>query len=164
MLPEDALEGSDLPFDARLDGLPRVTAAVVTSISLSSFRTEDFDLTRQGQLVDSLSVRIGLIASEVQVSGLEDSGEASFPLAVQLVLLPSRPEVNLSALPGLVWAVVDSGNLSSALASQGMGSIVAQLIKVQLERSFILEEPLPDTDLPNDVPHVLTKLRVTGET
>eukprot|EP00961_Rhodomonas_salina_P132280 1780394-Rhodomonas_salina.2 len=65
-LGENPLDEHDLPFDADLDGPPEVVWGLVTTIGLSAGDVEEFNLTNQETLIDSLAALLGLEASELE--------------------------------------------------------------------------------------------------
>jgi hypothetical protein len=97
------------------------------------------------------------------VSGLENSADPSFPLVVQVVLTPTLKEADLTALQEAIITAIRSGNLSTALESAGMGAVetAAEAVEVGTGK---LPEPISPGGLPDDVPHVSTRVVVIGET
>eukprot|EP00961_Rhodomonas_salina_P072389 972835-Rhodomonas_salina.1 len=161
-LEDDPLGNTTLPFDVELDAGPTVYFGVlVSSIELSRFRTETFNETRQEQLIGGLSRLLGLEASELQVSGLENSGEAEWPLVVQVVLAPDAG--NLTALQDQLRTAISSGALGSELQTSGMEGVTTSLMAVALGTAK-LPEPIAGGGLPDDVPHVSVELTIAGET
>eukprot|EP00961_Rhodomonas_salina_P233402 3154438-Rhodomonas_salina.1 len=116
---------------------------VVASIRLTELSTESFSVTRQDVLLGALSSgrAVGVDVTELEVTGLENSGGSIHILVVQVVLAPGGAGTDLTALEELLRSVVISGAPESELESDSEGlEVGARVESVELGTTGDLPE------------------------
>lgn len=115
-LDDQALKDRGLPFQSVLEGIDSALFGVVATVSLTGSTTERFNATDQETLVSALREVLAAGASameltDVQVTGLENAGDATHSLVVQVAAAVDGKESRLSGLAQAVQSAVHSEQL-----------------------------------------------------
>eukprot|EP00961_Rhodomonas_salina_P068673 921620-Rhodomonas_salina.1 len=153
----DALGAPLLPFTAHLDLPPRVFWGVIVTVWLESGIVESVDRQQQNALTFTLGTVLGVEWGGVRITGLENTGDAAAPLAVQLFNYVSGSGSLLQSMLEMLQSTA-----ISRIQNAYPGSVRSQF--ENLEKNHRLPEPIAQGGLRIDLPHVSVRVSVFNGT